>query len=238
MLLHHLSVLHFSLLVPTELSYSASNPIHLHNMKSDNRMIEGQYHLPSWCGRWSWSGRWSECFEIFWGSGRGHRMGHCRTEGCWNKEEIIFRPLNPSTTYVLSSITTTTKKTLYKVEPNLFVIIPFEVRTNVVRHHESHIMSEKSYFSFWQIWILQILSFKSIYNLPYFIVRKNIIESCMAQFSFPSVFLACGAFMISNFIRITWYRTTNEGGKYLKSVTYGADFDIWMKWSWKFETIL
>ena len=50
----------------------------------------------------------------------------------------------------------------------------------VVRHHESHIMSEKKYFSFWQIWILQILSFKSIYNLPYFIVRKihkKMIES-------------------------------------------------------------
>ena len=84
----------------------------------------------------------------------------------------------------------------------------------VVRHHESHIMSEKKYFSFWQIWILQILSFKSIYNLPYFIVRKNTpksdrkLESCMAQFSFPSVFLAFGAFMISDFIRVTWWRTT------------------------------
>ena len=61
--------------------------------------------------------------------------------------------------------------------------------------------------SFRQIWILQILSFKSIYNLPYFIVRKiekydrNLEESCMAQFSFPSVFLA---FMISDFIRVTW----------------------------------
>ena len=42
----------------------------------------------------------------------------------------------------------------------------------VVRHYESHIMSGKKYLSFWQIWILQILSFKSIYNLPYFIVRK------------------------------------------------------------------
>ena len=55
-------------------------------------------------------------------------------------------------------------------------------------------MSEKKYFSFWQIWILQILSFKSIYNLPYFIVRKippisdRKLESCMAQFGFPCVF--------------------------------------------------
>ena len=78
----------------------------------------------------------------------------------------------------------------------------------VVRHHESHIMSEKKYLSFWQIWILQILSFKSIYNLPYFIVRKiptppkkkidRKLESCMAQFSFPSIFLAFWAFMISD----------------------------------------
>ena len=80
----------------------------------------------------------------------------------------------------------------------------------VVRHHESHIMSEKKYFSFWQIWILQIPSFKSIYNLPYFIVSKihqknyGKLESCMAQFSFPSVFHAFGAFMISDFIRVTW----------------------------------
>ena len=36
---------------------------------------------------------------------------------------------------------------------------------NVVRHHESHIMSEKKYFSFWQIWILHILSFKLIYTI-------------------------------------------------------------------------
>ena len=84
----------------------------------------------------------------------------------------------------------------------------------VVRHHERHIMSEKKYFSFWQIWILQILSFKSIYNLPYFIVRKipkkhdRKLESCMAQFSFPHVFLAFWAFMISDFIRVTWSRTT------------------------------
>ena len=32
----------------------------------------------------------------------------------------------------------------------------------VVRHHERHKMSEKRYFSFWQIWILQILSFNPI----------------------------------------------------------------------------
>ena len=56
-------------------------------------------------------------------------------------------------------------------------MIAFKFKVNVggayvVRHHESHIMSEKKYFSFWQIWILQILSFKSIYNLPYFIVSK------------------------------------------------------------------
>ena len=84
----------------------------------------------------------------------------------------------------------------------------------VVRHHEIHIMSEKKYFSFWQIWILQILSFKSIYNLPYFIVRKmqqksdRKLERCMAQYSFPSVFLAFWAFMISDFIRVTWWRIT------------------------------
>ena len=48
-----------------------------------------------------------------------------------------------------------------------------------------------------------------IYNLPYFIVRKiqklsdRKLESCMAQFSFPSVFLAFWAFMISDFIRVT-----------------------------------
>ena len=84
----------------------------------------------------------------------------------------------------------------------------------VVRHHESHIMSEKKYFSFWQIWILHMLNFKSIYNLPYFIVRKmqqksdRKLESCMAQFSCPSVFLNFWAFMISDFIRVTWWRTT------------------------------
>ena len=31
------------------------------------------------------------------------------------------------------------------------------------------------------------------------------IESCMAQFSFPSVFLALGAFMISDFTRDNAY---------------------------------
>ena len=45
--------------------------------------------------------------------------------------------------------------------------------------------------------------------MPYFIVRKTPktndrkLESCMAQFSFPIVFLAFGAFMISDFIRVT-----------------------------------
>ena len=34
------------------------------------------------------------------------------------------------------------------------------------------------------------------------------LESCMAQYSFPSVFLAFGAFMISDFIRVTRWRTT------------------------------
>ena len=117
--------------------------------------------------------------------------------------------------------------------PPFFVHIPFDYRlwkkwhcnTNwivvmdyetvyVVRHHESHIMSEKKYFSFWQIWIFHILSFKLIYNLPYIIVRKmqqksdRKLKSCMAQFSFPSVFLAFWAFMISDFIRVTWWRTT------------------------------
>ena len=88
----------------------------------------------------------------------------------------------------------------------------------VVRLHESHIMSEKKYFSFWQIWILHILSFKLIYNLPYIIVRKmqqksdRKLKSCMAQFSFPSVFLAFWAFMISDFIRVTWWRTTYDYG--------------------------
>ena len=57
-------------------------------------------------------------------------------------------------------------------------------------------VGEKKYFTFWQIWILQILSFKSIYNLPlYFIARKippendRKLKSCMAQFGFPSIFL-------------------------------------------------
>ena len=60
-------------------------------------------------------------------------------------------------------------------------LIPVIASIYVVCHHESHIMSEKKYFSLWQIWILQILSFKSINNLPlYFIVkkiRKQMIES-------------------------------------------------------------
>ena len=72
------------------------------------------------------------------------------------------------------------------------------------------LMSENKYSTFWQIWILQILSFKSIYNLPYFIARKippendRKLKSCMAQLGFPSVFLTFGAFMISDFMRVTW----------------------------------
>ena len=84
----------------------------------------------------------------------------------------------------------------------------------VVHHHKSHIMSEKQYFSFWQIWILQILCFKSIYNLPITFPlppppkkKKEMMESL--KFSFPSVFLASWAInMISDFIRVTWWRTT------------------------------
>ena len=84
----------------------------------------------------------------------------------------------------------------------------------VVRHHESHIMSEKQYFSLWQIWILQILCFKSIYTicqLPSLLLlpSKELMESL--KFSFPSVFLASWAIhMISDFIRVTWWRTTYE----------------------------
>ena len=72
-------------------------------------------------------------------------------------------------------------------------------------------MSEKQYFSFWQIWILQILCFKPIYNLPITFPRsspsKEMMESL--KFSFPNVFLASLAIhMISDFIRVMWWRTT------------------------------
>ena len=84
------------------------------------------------------------------------------------------------------------------------------IKWYVVRHHESHIMSEKQYFSFWQIWILQIIYFKSIYNLPITFPlpqKKEMMESL--KFSFPGIYLASWAInMISDFIRVTLWRTT------------------------------
>ena len=88
----------------------------------------------------------------------------------------------------------------------------------VVRHHESRIMSEKQYFSFWQIWILQILCFKSIYNLPItFPLPQKKRNYGKLEIQLPEcAFLASWAInMISDFIRVTWWRTTFDKHKYM-----------------------
>ena len=131
---------------------------------------------------WSWhAGMWRRPKQPCW------RWWRNQAALMWWSRNWTWPPWNPSGNLLKSS---SGRKTDW-----MFCWI-MQVGIYVVRHHESHIMSEKNYLSFWQIWILQILSFKSIYNLPYFIVRKmqqksdRKLESCMAQYSFPSVFLA------------------------------------------------
>ena len=59
-------------------------------------------------------------------------------------------------------------------------------------------VGEKKKKSFWVIWILQILNFKSIYNFALLQCKKSTpkndwkLESCMAQFGFQAFFLLFG----------------------------------------------
>ena len=71
---------------------------------------------------------------------------------------------------------------------------------------------ETIFFHFSRSEFSKILCFKSIYNLPITFpppTKNKMMESL--KFSFPSVFLASWAIhMISNFIRVTWWRTTYD----------------------------
>ena len=115
------------------------------DFSSDRMTWSSWWSCPSWSPSVMTGTRWS---------------GTVRSSSSWTRPETARPP------FVWTYWTSLKRSVVYGWMignfPNIYV----------VRHHESHIMSEKKYFSFWQIWILQIPSFKSIYNLPYFIVSK------------------------------------------------------------------